>query len=66
MAAVHDLPDGELDDPEVSREALEAWREQTGDRFVARLFPGDHFFVVEQAPLVLQALVRDLAGAVPV
>ena len=57
---------GGLDDPEVSREALEAWREQTTARFVARLFPGDHFFVVEHAPLVLRALVRDLAGAVPV
>lgn len=57
---------GGLDDPEVSREALDGWREHTSAGFVMRLFPGDHFFVVEQAPLVLRALVRDLAGAVPV
>ena len=57
---------GGLDDPEVSREALDGWREQTSAGFVARLFPGDHFLVVEHGPLVLRALVRDLASAMPV
>jgi surfactin synthase thioesterase subunit len=32
------------DDPNVTDEGLEAWRELTAGEFVARRFPGDHFY----------------------
>jgi medium-chain acyl-[acyl-carrier-protein] hydrolase len=50
---------GGIDDPEVSAERLEAWRPYTTRRFVARRFPGDHFFL--NAPASLQLLTRAVA-----
>ena len=35
---------GGLEDEEVSREELAAWRDQTRSRFSMQIFPGDHFF----------------------
>jgi medium-chain acyl-[acyl-carrier-protein] hydrolase len=51
---------GGLEDTEVSREQLEAWREHTTGSFSMRLFPGDHFFVQSQQPLVLRVLSQEL------
>lgn len=36
---------GGQDDPDVSWEDVEAWREQAAGRFEAHLLPGDHFFI---------------------
>jgi medium-chain acyl-[acyl-carrier-protein] hydrolase len=36
---------GGLQDAEVPRESLAAWREQTSASFTLRMFPGDHFFL---------------------
>jgi medium-chain acyl-[acyl-carrier-protein] hydrolase len=36
---------GGVQDVEVVREDIKAWREQTADAFSARLLPGDHFFL---------------------
>ena len=44
----------------VTREQLQGWAEQTGGRFLLRMFPGDHFFINESRPLLLQTLVRGL------
>ena len=51
---------GGVEDTEVSREQLEAWREHTTGPFSLRLFPGDHFFVQTQQQLFLRALSQEL------
>ena len=51
---------GGVRDDEVSREQVEAWREQTTGPFRLEMFPGDHFFVNGDRALVLAALAREL------
>lgn len=48
-------------DPDVNQEELEGWREHTSGAFVARMFPGDHFYLQAQRSTVLSTLARDLA-----
>lgn len=52
---------GGLGDPDVHREDLEAWKKQTRGRFRLRMLPGDHFFIMGNKDLVLEAVARDLA-----
>lgn len=52
---------GGLEDGDVTRDELAAWREQTTAGFSLRMFPGDHFFCNTARPLVLHALARELA-----
>lgn len=51
---------GAVDDEEVSRENLEAWREQTTAAFNLRVFPGGHFFLHDSRPLLLRTLAGEL------
>lgn len=51
---------GGLDDPNISRVQLEAWREETTGAFTLRMLPGGHFFVRSEA--FLPALLEDLCG----
>ncbi len=51
---------GGLQDRRVGRQPLEAWRQQTTAAFALRLFPGDHFFVQDNRPLLLEAIAGDL------
>jgi len=51
---------GGLEDKEVSREQLEAWREQTCASFSVKIFPGDHFFIQTNRSLFLRALIEEL------
>jgi medium-chain acyl-[acyl-carrier-protein] hydrolase len=51
---------GGMEDTEVTRESLEAWREMTTGAFKLRMLPGDHFFLNIARPLFLQTLARDL------
>lgn len=51
---------GGLQDEDVPREHLEAWREQTTSSFSLRMFPGDHFFLHTSQPLLLRALSQEL------
>ncbi|MGB7922913.1 MAG: alpha/beta fold hydrolase [Pyrinomonadaceae bacterium] len=53
---------GGLQDFEVPRENLEAWREQTNAAFLLRMLPGDHFFLNRSQPQLVWALARELAG----
>lgn len=55
---------GGLEDTDVSREEVAAWREQTSAAFALRMFPGDHFFLHSARPLLLQTLARELAQRV--
>ena len=51
---------GGIEDTEVTREYLDAWREMTTGAFNLRMLPGDHFFLHAAQPLFLQMLARDL------
>ena len=52
---------GGIGDVDVSREALEGWREHTSGPFLVRMFPGDHFYLNHERGKLLEALARDLA-----
>jgi medium-chain acyl-[acyl-carrier-protein] hydrolase len=52
---------GGLQDPHSGREKIEGWGLYTNSDFVARMLPGDHFFIHASQPLLLQAMSRDLA-----
>ena len=56
---------GGLQDEEVSREQLEGWREYTTSSFAVRMFPGNHFFLHNSAPVLLRMIVQDLKPVVP-
>src|ERR1022692_4722396 len=51
---------GGLKDSEANRESLDAWRNHTTNKFVRRLFPGDHFFVVTARTLFLRMFSQEL------
>jgi medium-chain acyl-[acyl-carrier-protein] hydrolase len=51
---------GGLEDREISRSDLEAWRGQTTASFSLRMFPGDHFFLNTNQLLLLRMLSREL------
>ena len=52
---------GGVDDPNIRREHLEGWREQTTGTFAVRTFPGGHFYWQERAAEFRAALETDLA-----
>jgi medium-chain acyl-[acyl-carrier-protein] hydrolase len=52
---------GGLNDQEVGRPDLDAWRQQTHGRFRLRMLPGDHFFLHGAKDLILESVARDLA-----
>lgn len=54
---------GGLQDKEIEREDLEAWREQTTGGFTVRMFDGDHFFIHRAEKSLLGALKRELSFA---
>jgi medium-chain acyl-[acyl-carrier-protein] hydrolase len=51
---------GGLQDVEVTRDRLDAWREQTTGKFRLRMFSGDHFFIQTVESLLLQTLNQEL------
>jgi medium-chain acyl-[acyl-carrier-protein] hydrolase len=51
---------GGLRDDKVSREDIEAWREQTDASFESLMFPGGHFFLQTESLFVLRELSREL------
>jgi medium-chain acyl-[acyl-carrier-protein] hydrolase len=51
---------GAFDDPEVSQQEAEAWRQQTTGDFRLRMLPGNHFFLAAQRRQLHQAIVEDL------
>jgi medium-chain acyl-[acyl-carrier-protein] hydrolase len=50
---------GGLEDHNVSREDLAAWREHTRGSFSLRMFPGDHFFLNSARLSILAAISED-------
>jgi len=55
---------GGLQDSDVSRRKVEAWREQTSATFTLRMFPGNHFFIHSHETLLLNLLATQL-GLMP-
>ena len=51
---------GGADDPNVRREHLDGWGEQTTVSFAVRVFPGGHFYLTTARQQFLEALERDL------
>jgi medium-chain acyl-[acyl-carrier-protein] hydrolase len=51
---------GGLQDPNVCTQDLEAWQDQTTDKFSLQRFAGDHFFLYSSNP-VLQSLRQELS-----
>ena len=51
---------GGASDPLVPSSDLSAWAEHTTSGSTTRIFPGDHFYLVEQHREVLSAIERDL------
>ncbi len=51
---------GGLEDDEISRGELEAWRGVTNGPFRLRMFPGDHFYLNQHQNRLIQAVAEDL------
>jgi Predicted thioesterase involved in non-ribosomal peptide biosynthesis len=51
---------GGLQDHKISRERLEAWREQSRASFSLCMFPSDHFFLHTAEPLLLETITQGL------
>lgn len=51
---------GGLADPFLNREDLGKWRHETTSSFMLRMFPGDHFYLHKQRPLLLHMVAQDL------
>lgn len=54
---------GGLTDPDVTRDQLLAWADETTASCAVRMFPGDHFFLRTASDKVVTTLVRDLTQA---
>jgi medium-chain acyl-[acyl-carrier-protein] hydrolase len=52
---------GGLEDVDVSRKRLEAWREHTDAAFKLRMLPGDHFFLHSKQFEILRIISREIA-----
>ncbi len=51
---------GGIQDPSTTREDLEAWKQFTTQAFNLRLFPGDHFYLLQQKINLLKAILTDI------
>lgn len=52
---------GGLQDQDVSREQLEAWRDETTAAFSCKIFPGGHFFLDTDQSMLLRAMAQELS-----
>lgn len=52
---------GGLQDFDVPRAHLAAWREQTTEPFALRMLPGDHFFLTAHEPILVETIARVLS-----
>jgi medium-chain acyl-[acyl-carrier-protein] hydrolase len=52
---------GGVQDPQVPKDYLEGWKEQTSALFTLKMFPGDHFFIHSDQALLLRALSQEIS-----
>ncbi|MCA9265066.1 MAG: thioesterase [Planctomycetales bacterium] len=55
---------GGVDDPSVTRVVLEDWRQEAGDRFTLRMFPGGHFYLREQETALTRLIKSKLESVI--
>jgi medium-chain acyl-[acyl-carrier-protein] hydrolase len=55
---------GGSDDPELTRDDLLGWREQTTASFTLRLLAGDHFFLHSSRDVLLQLIAQELQAII--
>jgi len=53
---------GGLKDTSSPRPALEAWNRYTTSSFQVRMFPGDHFYLLDSEMLLIQTMLRDIGS----
>lgn len=51
---------GGINDPGAARSDLEAWKDFTTKTFNVRMFPGDHFYLLQHKMTLLQAILQDI------
>ncbi len=51
---------GGIADPGASRNDLESWQDFTKKSFNIRMFPGDHFYLLQHKMTLLQAILQDI------
>ena len=51
---------GGLQDEDITKPQVEAWGTQTTVPLIARMIPGDHFFLNAQEPIIINVVARDL------
>lgn len=51
---------GGINDPGAPRADLEVWSDFTTEEFNVRMFPGDHFYLLQQKINLLQAILQDI------
>jgi medium-chain acyl-[acyl-carrier-protein] hydrolase len=56
---------GGRDDQEVDTDLLHAWSEQTRGSFRLRMFPGDHFYLLNAREKLLRVIGDELGGCIP-
>lgn len=56
---------GGLEDKDVDRDHLEAWREMTTGPFRMRMFPGGHFYLHQGQQALIAAVAQELMPLVP-
>lgn len=53
---------GGLKDSSTPRPVLEAWSRYTTSTFQVRMFPGDHFYLLDSEMLLIQTMLRDIGN----
>jgi medium-chain acyl-[acyl-carrier-protein] hydrolase len=53
---------GGVEEDDLETDELNAWSAQTSQSFRSQRFPGDHFFIRESQPLVIEAISRAIAS----
>ncbi len=51
---------GGINDPGAPRKDLEAWKDFTTASFNVRMFPGDHFYLLQHRMTLIQAILQDI------
>jgi len=52
---------GGINDPEATRDELDAWSKHTSSTMRLRMFPGDHFFLHSMRAGIISAIMEDLS-----
>ena len=51
---------GSVNDPSVTRQELYEWRHTTSNSFTLKMFPGDHFFIINYTQQLIDSIVETI------